>query len=340
MQDDMRPDPPPAILMRLLFGKQTTASLAAVAKLGIADRMGQEPVHVDELAAEAGAHSPSLYRVMRLLAALGVFREEEGHKFALTPVGELLKTDNPGSMRYTAMMLGDDWAIKAYAHMADCIRTGGDGLTMAFGKNVFDYFAEHPAQAETFHKAMTNGSTGAGRSVVAAYDFTGIKRLADVGGGHGVLIATILQRYPDMRGVLFDLPEVVDGIPEARLQECGGRLTVEAGSFFERVPEGCDAYLMKSIIHDWSDAHATRILENIRAKLPHDGRVLLCELVVTDDPGLTPAKMLDIEMLAVTVGGKERTRAEFAELFAAAGLKLNRIVTTPTAVCVIEAVPA
>jgi hypothetical protein len=143
-----------------------------------------------------------------------------------------------------------------------------------------------------------------------------------------------------MQGVLFDLPEVVDGIPEARLQECGGRLTVEAGSFFERVPEGCDAYLMKSIIHDWSDTHATRILENIRAKLPHDGRVLLCELVVTDDPGLTPAKMLDIEMLAVTVGGKERTRAEFAELFAAAGLKLNRIVTTPTAVCVIEAVPA
>ena len=331
--------PPQRAMMQLMFGKQLTASIAAIARLGIADHMGSDPLPVEALAAKSGAHAPSLYRVMRMLASLGVFRQE-GRKFALTPVGELLRTDAPTSLRHMAMMLGDEWSIKAYAHMADCVRTGGDGITMAYGKQIFEYFAEHPEQAETFQKAMTNGSVIAAESVLKAYDFSGIERLADVGGGHGLLIATILERYPDMRGVLFDLPEVVAGVPKGRLAECDGRLEVEAGSFFERVPKGCDAYLMKHIIHDWSDEHCRTILKLIRERLPKHGRVLLCELVVGDDPGPTPAKMLDIEMLVITVGGKERTRSEFADLFASAGLKLNRVVETPTPTCVIEAVPA
>jgi hypothetical protein len=142
-----------------------------------------------------------------------------------------------------------------------------------------------------------------------------------------------------MQGVLFDLPEVVSGVPADRLAACGGRLRVEAGSFFERVPQGCDAYMMKHIIHDWSDEHCRTILKLIRAELSPHGRLLVCELVMPEEPGPAPAKMLDIEMLVMTVGGKERTPAEFAELFASAGLKLGRIVTTPTPISLVEALP-
>jgi hypothetical protein len=340
MGDADRDAPPPQRqLVQLLFGKQLTASLSAIARLGVADHMGNQPVEVEALAAKTGAHAPSLYRVMRMLASLGVFKQS-GRAFALAPVSDLLRTDAPNSLRYMAMMLGDEWSIKAYAHMADCIKTGGDGMTMAYGKQVFEYFAEHPEEAETFQRAMTNGSVIAADSILKSYDFSGIERIADIGGGHGLLIASVLKRYPDMRGVLFDLPEVVAGVPQNRIAECGDRLTIEAGSFFERVPSGCDAYMMKNIIHDWGDEHCRTMLRLVREQLPPNGRVLVFELVVSDDPGPTPAKMLDIEMLVMTVGGKERTEREFAELFASAGLKLNRVVTTPTPTCVIEAVPA
>ena len=156
----------------------------------------------------------------------------------------------------------------------------------------------------------------------------------------GALLASILRRYPQMQGVLFDRAEIVAGVPKDQFAGCEERINIEGGSFFERVPDGCDAYIMKHIIHDWSDEHCRTILKMMRDKLPTDGRVLVCEMVVTDEPGPTPAKMLDIEMLVMTVGGKERTPAEFAELFASAGLKLGRIVTTPTPISVVEALPA
>ena len=333
--------PPPAmVLMQLLFGKQLTFSLSGLARLGVADHMDGVPRPVEEIAAKAGAHAPSLYRVMRMLASFGVFREEEPRRFALTPIGALLKTGAPESMRYTAMMLGDEWSMRAYVHMTDCIRTGGDGVTMAYGKPIFDLFAERPEQAETFQRAMSGGSAIAAQSILAAHDFSGIERLADLGGGHGLLLASVLQKYPGMQGVLFDLPEVVAGVPADRLAACGGRLRVEAGSFFERVPQGCDAYMMKHIIHDWSDEHCRTILRLIRAQWPQHGRLLVCELVMPEEPGPAPAKMLDIEMLVMTVGGKERSPREFGELFASAGLKLGRIVTTPTPISVVEALPA
>jgi hypothetical protein len=326
-------------MAQFLFAKQLTASLSALARLGVADHMGKEAVSAETLAAKVGAHAPSLYRVMRMLAGFDVFREEAGGRFALTPLGTLLRTDAPGSMRYMAMMLGDETSLSAYVHMADCIRTGKDAITLAYGKSIFDLFAERPEQAETFQRAMSGGSAIAAQSILASYDFSGIERLADVGGGHGLLLASVLERYPHMQGVLFDLPEVAAGVPRDRREACGGRLRVEAGSFFERVPTGCDAYMMKHIIHDWSDEHCRTILKLIRAQLPEHGRVLLCEQVMPEEPGPAPAKMLDIEMLVMTVGGKERTRQEFGELFASAGLKLGRVVTTPTPICVVEALP-
>jgi hypothetical protein len=243
-------------------------------------------------------------------------------------------------MRYTAMMLGDEFATRAYEHMAMCLRTGTDGVSHAYGKPVWEVLAERPSQCETFQNAMTASSGRVAKAIVEAYDFSGIARIADVGGGHGLLLASILRAYPRLQGVLFDRPEVIGSVPGGQFAGCEDRVTLEAGSFFERVPDSCDAYLMKHIIHDWSDAHCRTILDLMRARLPPQGRVLLCELVVTAEPGPTPAKLLDIEMLVVTEGGKERSEEEFAALFAASGLRLARIVPTARPIAVIEAVPA
>jgi hypothetical protein len=331
----------PQILMsQLLFGKQLTYCLSGVAWLGVADHMRATPMPIETIAAMTGAHAPSLYRVMRALAGMGVFREEPGKRFALTQAGELLKSDAPGSVRNFAMMFGDEWTTRAYEHFVECLRTGQDGVSQAYGKHIFDVLADRPDLSDTFQAAMTSGSTMAGKAITAAYDFSGIERLADVGGGHGALLASILRRYPDMRGVLFDREEIVAGVPKEQFAGCEGRIEIEGGSFFERVPDGCDAYIMKHIIHDWSDDYCRTILTLMREKLPEQGRVLVCDMVVTGDPGPTPAKLLDIEMLVMTVGGKERTEEEFRELFDAAGLRLNRIVPTERPICVIEAVPA
>ncbi|MGH6865911.1 MAG: methyltransferase [Methyloceanibacter sp.] len=332
--------PPQAVFVQLVFGKQLTFALSGVARLGVADHMNGGPSPVEEIAAKVGAHAPSLYRVMRMLASMGVFTETPGRRFALTPVGELLRTGAPGSLRHVAIMFGDEWTTRAYEHFTHCLRTGKDGVTEAYGKHAFDVLAERPDQAEAFHLAMTDTSANAAEAVLAAYDFSGIKRIADVGGGHGILLSSILRRYPNMQGFLFDRPEVVAGLPSGRFAGCEDRIGIEGGSFFERVPSGCDAYIMKHIVHDWSDEHCRTILSLMRDALPVDGRVLLLEMVVSGEPGPSPAKMLDIEMLAMTVGGKERTADEFRDLFASAGLRLNRVVPTASPICVVEAVPA
>jgi hypothetical protein len=328
-------------IFQLLVGKHITYGLCAVATLGVADHMNGTPKTINELAQTVGAEPAFLYRVMRMLAGLDVFVETPDKSFALTPVGECLKTDSPASVRYLAMAWGDAWSTRAFERFTDAVRTGIDATTLAFGKNTFELFADIPEQAETFHRAMTGLSRFGAAAVTDAYDFSGIKRLADVGGGHGLLLASILKLYPQLQGVLFDLPEVVTGAEEHRtFAECAGRITIESGSFFERVPAGCDAYILKHIIHDWDDQRSRRILTLIREQLPADGRVLLCEMVVPDAPGPAPAKFLDLEMLALTPGGKERTVQEFADLFASAGLRLSRVVQTGTPYCVIEAVPA
>ena len=328
--------PPDVAMMQLLFGKQITYSLAALARLGVADHMSATPSSIDTLAKKVDAHAPSLYRVMRMLASVGVFREE-GRQFALTPIGELLRTDQKNSARYRAILRGEEWTTRAYEHFADCVRTGGDGVTKAYGKNMFELLAQRPDQAETFNRAMTDSSAISGQAILEVYDFSGISRLADIGGGHGTLLAGVLGQYPDMRGVLYDLPEVIATVPTGQFGGCEGRIRLESGSFFEHVPERCDAYILKHIIHNWSDNNCGKILALMREQLPANGRVLVCEMVIQSDPVPTPAKMLDIEMLAMTVGGKERSPEEFRDLFASAGLRLGRIMPTPSPLCVLEA---
>jgi O-methyltransferase len=327
---------PGATLMQLLFGKQITYSIAAVARLGVADHMSALPVSIELLAEKTDAHTPSLYRVMRMLASVGVFRQTE-RQFALTPVGELLRTDQKNSVRYRAMLRGEEWTTRAYEHFADCVRTGLDGVTKAYGKNLFELLAERPAQADVFHRAMTDSSAVSSQAILEAYDFSGIGKLADVGGGHGSMLASLLRQYPHMQGVLYDLPDVVLTVPMNQFAGCEGRIRIESGSFFERVPQNCDAYVLKHIIHNWSDDDGCKILTLVRDQLPAHGRVLICEMVIQNDPGPTPAKMLDIEMLVMTVGGKERSPEEFRDLLSSAGLRLGCIITTPSPLYVIEA---
>ena len=328
--------PAPAVFLQLLFGKHITYSLSAVARLGVADHMGTAPVEIHELARKTGANPPALYRVMRMLASVGVFEEVPEKSFTLTPVGQLLKTDAPGSFRYTAIQFGEAWSTRPWEHFTDTVRTGENGVRKAFGKDVFELFAEQPEQAEVFNRSMTNTSAAMVDSIVSAYDFSSIDRLADVGGGHGMLLASILARHPHMQGVLYDLPEVVAGAgAKPHFTGCQARVQIEAGSFFESVPSGCDAYIMKFILHDWSDDHCHKILSAIRKQLPSNGRILVCEQIVADEPGI--AKLVDIEMLALTVGGKERTVTEFSDLFSSAGLRLALVFRTESPLCILEA---
>ena len=332
--------PARAAIAQLMAGKQIAFSLAGLARLGVADYMSNEPVSVEVLARKVDAQPDALFRVMRLLASVGVFEQFPGRQFALTPIGKHLQTDVPGSVRYLAAFSGDEWSVRAYEQFLYCLRTGKDGVTKAYGKHAFDLLAERPDQAENFHQAMTANSGLEVGAILDAYDFSGIKRIADVGGGHGLLLASILEAHPEMTGVLYDLPEVVAGVPPQCISKCGGRLEIQPGSFFKAVPVGCDAYIAKHIIHDWDDEHCRKILRLMREQLPATGRVLICDMVMPEDSTPNPAKARDIEMLVMTPGGRERTAEEFHALFASADLRLSRIVETALPICVIEGVPA
>lgn len=330
--------PPHLTIVQLLFGKHVAYSVSAMAHLGVADHMGDYPVPVETLAHKVGARADSLFRVMRVLAGAGVVEQTSDRSFQLTAVGKTLRSDAPVCMRHTAMQMGDPWSTRPWEHFTETIRTGVDGVTRAFGKNAFEFLADEPEQAEHFNQSMSGYSAAMTDAILAGYDFGSIRRLADLGGGHGKLLSAILCRNPEMTGIVYDLPEVIAGrYGQEHLAACADRIRFEAGSFFERVPGGCDAYLMKFIIHDWSDEHCTTILQRIRQQLPADGRVLVIEQIVTPTPELSFAKLVDLEMLALTVGGKERTEAEFAKLFASAGLTLTGVFPTQSPVCILEA---
>jgi hypothetical protein len=332
--------PPDAQLLNLMFGKTIASSLGALAKLAVADHMSPgEFRDVAAISAHSGTDEASLYRVLRVLASVGVFAQD-GRAFRLTEVGELLRTDHPRSLRNLNWTWFDEWRSRAYENLAETLQTGTNGVQLAYGKHAWDHFKDFPEQGRLFSEAMTSFSRASGAAILDAYDFSGIERLADVGGGHGMLLSSILGKYPSISGVLFDLPHVIEQARAApHTAGLGARLSFEPGSFMENVPSGCDAYIMKHIIHDWHDEGCLRILHMIREKLPAHGRVLVCDMVVNETPEPSPAKLLDIEMLACTEGGKERTAREFAELLSTAGFRLERIVPTAGPICVIEGRP-
>jgi hypothetical protein len=239
------------------------------------------------------------------------------------------------------MFLTDPWHMRGYENIYHCLKTGENGVQKAYGRHGFDVIAEDPASLENFQAGMSNYTAMEGALLEPFLDFSAFQRIADVGGGHGSLLAQILRRNPTLNGVLFDLPEVVAHAPTPADLGLTGRMAIESGSMFDRVPTGCDAYIMKHIIHDWDDERSHKILrlmcDQLAAEAPEAGRVFLAEMVVPHSPEPHPSKFLDIEMLVMTPGGKERTSAEFAVLFESAGLELVRIQTTPGPICLIEA---
>ena len=330
--------PPEAVLTQMITGSLGSQAVYVAAKLGIADLLAQGAKRVDELAIAADADAPSLYRVLRALASCGIFAEQNDRLFELTPTAELLRSDSPGSLRDLAIFMGEDWHWRVWGQTLYSVRTGKPAWSQVHGQEAFPYFAANREAAKIFDRAMTSLSNLAIKAVVEGYDFSGIETLVDVAGGHGRLLTTILEANPSVKGILFDVPHVIEGAKENKqIEALGSRCEHATGDFFVDVPAGADAYIMKHIIHDWDDARALQILKNIKRVMKASGRVLLVEAVITPRNERDFGKFLDIEML-VSPGGKERTSEEYKELFAQAGLRLTRVLPTKSPYSVIEAV--
>lgn len=325
-------------IMQLATGYMVSSALHAVSKLGIADLMKNGPKSTRELAQASATNEGALYRVMRALASVGVFTETSPRIFALTPVGELIRSDREDSFRDMVLWMGDAFHFKTYPEMMHSLQTGETVTEKVFGLSCFDCFANDKELSEVFNAAMTTFSRALVPRVLEAYDFSWLngKTLVDIGGGHGLLLTTILKSYPQISGMIFDLEHVVAGA-NSRIQDAGlaGRCKPCSGDFFASVPAG-DAYIMKHIIHDWNDERALAILKNCRRAAKANARVILVEAVLT--PGNEPhmAKWIDLEMLLLA-GGRERTQEEFARLFREAGFRLTRVLPTKSPACVLEA---
>jgi O-methyltransferase domain/Dimerisation domain len=331
---------PQVAMMPMIFGFMVSQAIHVAAKLGIADLLKDEPKGYAELACATATHAPSLYRVLRALASAGVFAETEPGVFGLTPLGETLRSDVPGSMRAMSVFMGEQCNWQAWGDILHSVKTGESAFEHVFGMGFFQHLERHPEAARVFSEAMTSNSEPFDAAVTAGYDFSGISRIIDLGGGHGSLISSILKAYPNMKGILFDAPHVSEGA-RSRLKAEGvsERCEVIAGDFLESIPGGADAYMMKHIIHDWDDANAVAILKNCRRAMPEGaGKLLLIEEVLPCDNTPALAKLIDLEMLLMP-GGRERTEAEYRTLFEAAGFRLTSVTPTQSPLSVIEGVP-
>jgi hypothetical protein len=327
---------PDAILTQLIFGKWVSMAVSVAAKLRLADKLADGPKSIAELAAETKSHAASLFRLMRGLASVGLFSSDARGRFQLTEVGQLLRTGVKGSLRGVADFCGSEWSWRAWEKMIHSVCTGETAFENVYGENVFAYLARHPDESSVFDEGMTGFSGKSSDAVADAYDFAKFKTLADIGGGHGYMLSIILKKYPNLRGVVFDSPHVVSGAAATLQQfELGDRCTTVGGNFFESVPAGCDAYILKHIIHDWNDRDAERIIRTIRAAAKPGSYLLLVEMVIPGGDGPHPGKLLDLEMLVVA-SGQERTESEYRELLLRSGYRLNGITTTKSPICVIE----
>ena len=333
--------PPPAVfLTELAFGMKMTQALYVAAKLGIADLLSEGPRHVSRLAASTETSERSLYRVLRSLAAVGIFRETDPKVFELTPYAEGLRSDVPNSFRNGAIFMGEEWLWNVMGQMLYSVKTGKSAWSRVHGSDVFDYLADNPEQLEIFNRAMTDMTVSTAPAIMEAYDFSSFKTIVDIAGGHGYLLSQILKATPGVRGVLFDVEQVIAGAGTILKREgVADRVETVAGNFFEAVPSGADAYIMKHIIHDWDDELSNKILTNIARVMSTHAKLLIVEMVVPEGNEPHPSKVMDLSML-VLPGGVERTRAEFDTLLAAAGLRLNRIIPTQNPMSIIEAVKA
>ncbi len=336
-REEMTETSPSQQLDQMITGYWTSQAIYAAAKFGIADLLKDGSRSVEQLAEASSTNADALYRVLRALASIGIFAESRPKEFSLTPLAEPLRSDVEGSKRALALMSGDE-QFQAWSEIAYSIQTGNTAFEKVFGKPIFDYLSEKSEKARIFDAAMTGIHGRETGDVLDAYDFSGIEVLADIGGGNGSNIMSILQQHPTMKGVLFDLPHVVERAQE-QIEAAGvsDRCQLIGGNFFESVPQGADAYLMRHIVHDWDDEKSLTILRNCHSAMPADGKLLVVESVIP--PGNQPfaGKFLDLVMLLIP-GGKERTAAEYRTLFNEAGFELARIVPTNTELSIVEGV--
>ncbi|UCE65840.1 MAG: methyltransferase [Candidatus Zixiibacteriota bacterium] len=326
---------PPARLMKFIVGRWISKPIYVVAELGIADRLAEGPKSIQELAQESQTHAPFLYRTLRALASVGIFSENEERKFELTPMAELLKT---GAMRSMAQMFNSEWSDKAWGYFLDSLKTGETPFEKAHGMPVTDWLEKNPQAARVFNEANTIKAAVSHRAIVDAYDFSGVRTLTDVGGGTGLLTVEILTANPSMEGIILDLPSVIKETKEIiRARGIESRCQAMECDFFNHMPSGSDTYLLSNILHDWPDDKCHRILTNCYKAMKADSKLLVMEMIIP--PGNEPsvAKLLDLEML-VTTGGRERTEAEYKEIFELAGFKLTRLIPTEENVCIIEGI--
>jgi hypothetical protein len=328
-------------MLNLTIGHWVARLTYVAAKLNLADLLKAGPRTAAQLANAAGVRAPELFRVLRALASVGVFAETTGGRFKLTPLGATLQTGVPGSLRGFALMINEKYTWDAWEELLHGVTTGEIPFIKAHGVPSFEYLEQHPEDLAVFGESMSSLSGMENPAIAAAYKFSAIRTLVDVGGGHGSLLATILKSNPKLKGVLFDQPSVIARARKDQHVTARGiaeRCTLESGSFFEGVPAGGDAYIMKYILHDWNDEQCVKILQNCRAAMNAKGRILVVDTVIP--PGNDPSwgKLLDIQMLVI--GGRERTKKEFAGIFSQAGLKMTRVVPTRCPLSIVEAVQA
>jgi SAM-dependent methyltransferase len=329
-----------AAMIEMLFGSWTSISLAAAAKFGVADQLESGPKTTKDLAAVLKVHEESLYRVLRALAGVGVFHEDENRAFSQTPLSEVLRTNAKPSLRFVAATLLDNWHLGNLLGICSTVENGRPAAENLRGMGLFEYLASHPDEAAGFNKCMTDLSSGEGPAVAASYDFSRFEHIVDVAGGAGGMLGAILSSAPKLRGTLFDQPSVIEQAKsDGLLDSFGGRADMVGGDFFEGVPAGADAYIMKHIIHDWDDERATKILGNCRRAMKPGGTLLVVDRVIGPPNAPDPKKFFDVAMMLIP-GGRERTEPEWNELFAKSGFRVTRIVPLPIPHSVIEGVQA
>jgi hypothetical protein len=319
-----------APLRQMVMGFRLTQAVHVAARLGLADVLHESPLTTEALAARVGADTAALRRLLRALASVGVFApHDDGRRWRTTPLAEGLRRDVPGSLHALACLYGDEWLWRAYGRSEHSVRTGAPAFADVHGQSLYDHLDAHPDAAATFHAAMSGFSQQEQAAILAAYDFSATATIVDVGGGEGELLAAILDANPRVQGLLFDRA------PAAVHARTRPRMGVVVGDFFTRVTGGGDVYLLKSVLHNWPDEQAVRILWNCREAMAGDGRVLVAERVLGEDGGPAEAALFDLNMLVVA-GGRERTLAEYADLFAAADLRVNRVVPTASPLSLVE----
>lgn len=332
--------PPSVQMMQLLYGSLVAHLVTVVAELGVADLVADQPRPVEELAGSTGTNPDALYRALRTLAGQGVFTEVTPRTFGLTPLAATLRTGGSGSLRDYARYWGLPERQRAFAELGYSVRTGRSAFAHVHGIDWWSHLAANPQQDALFNDVMGYLARQLHAAAIEAYDLSDVRRLVDVGGGHGHLVATIVRRYPGLSAVVFDQPHVVAGA-EVVLAEAGvgDRVELVGGDFFDSVPVGGDAYVLSMILHDWSDVEAAAILGNVRAAMDPTGRILVIDTVIPEGDTAHFGKLMDIVMLACLTG-RERTEAEFAALFESAGLRHAETRTTSSPTSVIVATPA